>query len=103
MFANFDHRKGRYGKLNARSTLTTQFGKIAKLAKVDATLKILRSSGETAAYSGGADATHAAILMGHALAIGRVTDKYVERNPEMVADATAAIEKIYFSQKKGTK
>jgi len=103
LFANFDHRKGRYGKLNARSTITTQFAKIAKLAKVDATLKILRSSGETAAIKGGADATHAAILMGHKIPLGNVTVKYVELHPDMVADATAAIEKIYFSQKKGTK
>jgi len=96
LFANGD------SKLN-ETTLCRQFQKLAKKAKVTATHKMLRSSGFTAAVDGGCDPLHAEILMGHRSKLSNVTDAYLERHPEMVADATAAIEKVYFSQKKGTK
>lgn len=101
LFGNCDYRKGaRFSKLSTRS-ITRQFGKLAAKAKVDAMHKMLRSSGYTAAIDGGADALHAEILMGHRVKITNVTDAYLVRNPTMVADASAAIEKVYFSQKKG--
>ena len=86
-------------KLN-ETTLCRQFQKIASKAKVKATHKMLRSSGFTAAVDGGCDPLHAEILMGHRSKLSNVTDAYLERNPQHVADATAAIEKVYFSQEK---
>lgn len=101
LFANCDYRKGgKFSKLY-ESTLCRQFAKLAKKAKVDATHKMLRSSGYTAAIDGGCDATHAEILMGHDVKISNVSDHYLERHPTMVAGACEAIEKVYFSQKKG--
>ena len=81
-------------KLN-ETTLCRQFQKIASKAKVKATHKMLRSSGFTAAVDGGCDPLHAEILMGHRSKLSNVTDAYLERNPQHVADATAAIAKVY--------
>ena len=54
----------------------------------------IRDGAETASVLGGADVAHAKLLAGHA--ISGMTDKYVKRNPKMVADACEAIRAHYF-------
>ena len=55
----------------------------------------LRDGAYTAAIQAGADLTKARLLAGHATGI---SDHYVKRNPMMVADACAAIERHYFGK-----
>jgi integrase len=57
----------------------------------------IRDGAYTAAIEGGAEPMHAQILAGHRTGI---KDSYVKRNPKMVADACASIEKHYFPDKK---
>lgn len=66
--------------------------KQAKLPKVE--FAQIRHGAETAAIEGGAEVTHAKLLAGHA--ISGMTDKYVKRNPKMVADACETIRAHYF-------
>ena len=60
----------------------------------------IRDGAYTAAIEGGADATHAMLLAGHATGM---RDAYVRRNPRMVADACAAIERSYFGDRQSTR
>jgi hypothetical protein len=54
----------------------------------------VRDGAYTAAINEGAHPDHARILAGHRVA--GTTDHYVKRQPRIVADACAAIEKVYF-------
>ena len=71
------------------------FNRLRKAAGVSDDVKVsdIRDGAYTAAIEGGADATHAMLLAGHA---SGMKDAYVRRNPKMVADACAAIERAYF-------
>ncbi len=71
------------------------FNRLREAAGVSKDVKVshIRDGAYTAAIEGGADATHAMLLAGHAAGM---KDAYVRRNPKMVADACAAIEKAYF-------
>ncbi len=71
------------------------FDRLRRKAGVRDDVKIsdMRDGAYTAAIEAGANPTHAQILAGHRTGI---KDYYVKRNPRMVADACAAIEKHYF-------
>ncbi len=71
------------------------FDRLRKAAGVDGAVKFsdIRDGAYTAAVQSGADITHAKLLGGHSTGI---SDYYVRRNPKMVADACAAIERAYF-------
>ncbi len=79
------------GPLTA-ATVTNNHRRIRGKSKVR--FDHIRDGAETAAIEGGADVTHAKLLAGHA--ISGMTDKYVKRNPKMVADACEAIKGHYF-------
>jgi integrase len=59
----------------------------------EVTFDRIRDGSYSAAIEGGADLTQANLIAGHACGIA---DHYVKRNPRMVADACAAIERHYF-------
>lgn len=58
------------------------------------TFENFRDSAQTAAIEGGASSDKIKLLAGHA--IGGMSDDYIRRNPRMVAEACAAIERHYF-------
>lgn len=53
----------------------------------------IRDGAYTASVENGADFAHAQILAGHKTGM---SDRYVKRNPMMVADVCEAIERHYF-------
>ena len=71
------------------------FDRLRKAAGVADTVKFsdIRDGAYTAAVQSGADITLAKLLGGHATG---VSDYYVRRNAQMVADACEAIERAYF-------
>lgn len=65
----------------------------AELAE-SVTFESIRDGSYTAAVEGGANVDQAKMLAGHR--VTGVSDYYLKRNPRMVAEACAAIEKAYF-------
>jgi integrase len=88
-----------HGGALAPNTLRRDWWDARKKAGVDqdVVFSMIRDGAYSAAVEGGADLTHAKLLAGHA--IGGMSDYYVRRNPRMVADACAAIERHYFPPK----
>lgn len=54
----------------------------------------IRDGAYSAAIQAGADITQARLVAGHS--VGGISDAYIRRNPQMVADACRAIERHYF-------
>lgn len=80
-------------------TIRNRFKRVRTKAKVDDCVKFedLRDGAQTAAVEGGADPLQADVLLGHQTGI---RDRYLQRNPNYVADACEAVERYYFGPKK---
>ena len=96
LFVNEDGRP--WSEIRGGRSISEHFRKFRKKAKVPTLVKAehIRDGAYTAAVEqGGEDWVHAKIVAGHSVGM---PDDYVRRNPKMVADACAAIEKHYFGK-----